>query len=126
MNTIISRDTSHRSLMKAITLLYMLNKFPQSPKDSQQSKIFSILSSIYQPPFQRERQIVKNLTFLSATTNDSVRVMTICLEEARDHRNCTIRLTSNNDDIYEIMLGFNLMAKILKQAASRGSHSTFD
>lgn len=126
MSTIISRVTSQKNLMEAITLLYMLNECPESPKDNQQSKTFSVLSSIYQLPFEREKQFVENLAFLSATTDDSARVMAVCLEEARDHRSCTIRLTSNNGDIDEVVLGFKLMAKVLEQGASKGLHPTFD
>jgi len=126
MNNVMFRGTSHKSLMETVTLLYMLNDCPESPKDNQPSKALSILSSIYQLPFQCEKQIVENLTFLSATTHDSARVTAICLEEARDRRGCTIRLTSNNGDIDEIVRGFKLMAKILEQAASRGVHPTFD
>ena len=126
MNTIMSRGTSHKSLMEAVTLLYILNECPESPKDNQQSNTLSVLSSIYQLPFQYEKQIVENLAFLSATTNDLAKVMAVCLEEARDRRSCTIRLTSNNGDIDEVVLGFKLMAKILEQGASRGLHPTFD
>ena len=122
----MSRGTSHKNLMEAITLLYMLNECPESPKDNQQSQTLSALSSIYQLPFQREKQIVENLAFLSDTTNDPARVMAVCLEEARDRGSCKIRLTSNTGDIDEVVLGFKLMAKILEKAASRGSHSTFD
>ena len=68
MNTIMPRGTSHKKLKEAITLLYMLDKCPESPKDNQQSKSFAVLSSIYQLPFQREKQIVESLAFLSATT----------------------------------------------------------
>ena len=126
MNTMISRGTSHKSLMEAITLLYMLNEYPETPKDNQQPKTVSVLSSIYQLPFQREKQIVENLAFLSASTDDSARIMAVCLEEARDRRSCTIRLTSNNGDVDEVVLGFKLMGKILEQAASRGLPPTFD
>lgn len=122
----MSRDTSHKSLMKAITLLYMLNECLESSKDNQQSTTLSVLSSIYQLSFQREKQIVKNLTFLSATSNDSSKIMTICLEKARDRRSCTIRLISNNDNIDEIMLEFKRMTKLLKQEASKDLHSTID
>lgn len=122
----MSRDTSHKSLMAAITILYMLNECPESPQDNQQPQTPSILSSIYQLPFQREKQIVENLAFLSATTNGPARVMAVCLEEARDRGSCKIRLTSNTGDIDEVVLGFKLMAKILEQAASRGLHPKFD
>ncbi|KAL9099016.1 MAG: hypothetical protein Q9163_005423 [Psora crenata] len=112
--------------MEAITLLYMLNECPESPKDNQPSKSLSVLSSIYQLPFQREKQIVENLAFLSATTNDPAKVMAVCLEEARDHRSCTIRLTSNTGGIDKVVLGFKLMAKILEQGASRGNSKDDD
>ena len=126
MNTIMSRGTSHKSLKEAITLLYMLNKCPESPKANQQSRTFAVLSSIYQLPFQLEKQIVENLAFLSATTSDSAKIMAVCLEEGRDRRSCTIRLTSNNGDIDEVAIGFKLMAKMLEQGASRGLHPTLD
>jgi hypothetical protein len=124
--TTVSRGTSHKSVMEAITLLHMLNECPESPKDNQQPQTPSVLSPIYQLPFQREKQIVENLAFLSATTNDSARVMAVCLEEARDRRSCTIRLNSNAGDVDEVLLGFKLVAKILEQAASRGLHPTFN
>lgn len=116
----MSRSTYHKSLMEAVTLLYMLNQFPESPKDNQQPQALSILSTLYQLPFQREKEIVDNLAFLSATTNDSTRVMGVCLEEARDRRSCTIRLTSNTGGLDEVVYGFKLIARILERAASRG------
>ena len=125
MNAIMSRDKSHKSLMEAITLLYMLDKCPESPKDNQPPQALSVLSSIYQLPFQHEKQLVESLAFLSATTDDPDRFMAVCLEEARDRGSCRIRLTSNIGDIDEVVFGFKLMAKVLEQAASRGSHPTF-
>ncbi len=97
--------------MKIVTLLYMLNQFPESSKDNQQSQALSIL---HQLSFQREKKIVDNLTFLSATTDNSTRIMTICLEKARDRSSCTIQLTSNIDDLDEIVYEFKLIARILK------------
>ncbi|KAL2039804.1 hypothetical protein N7G274_007204 [Stereocaulon virgatum] len=122
----MSRGTAHKSLMEAIILLYMLNECPDSPKENQQAKTVSLLSSIYQLPFQREKQIVEDLAFLSATTHDSARVMAVCLEEARDHRSCTIRLTSNNGDTDDVVHGFKLMAKVLEQGASRANSKDDD
>jgi hypothetical protein len=113
------RSTSHKSLMQIIALLYMCNQFLESSKDNQLSQSLSILSVLYQLSFQREKKIVNNLTFLSATRNDSSKVITICLEKARDRDNCTIRLTFNTDDLDEIVYEFNLMTRILKRTASR-------
>ncbi|KAL9116797.1 MAG: hypothetical protein Q9187_006674 [Circinaria calcarea] len=105
--------------MEAIALLYMLNQFPESPKDNQPPQALSILSALYQLPFQREKEIVDNLAFLSVTRNDPSRVMAVCLEEARDRGSCTIRLTSNTSDLNEVVYRFNLMVRILERAASR-------
>ncbi|KAL9609458.1 MAG: hypothetical protein Q9167_005787 [Letrouitia subvulpina] len=126
INAMMSRNTSQKSLMEAITLLYMLDECPETAKENQQSNSFSVLSSIYQLPFQREKQIVEDLAFLSATTHDPTKVMAVCLEEARDRRSCTIRLTSNNGDIDKVMHGFKLMAKILEQSASRANSKDDD
>ena len=118
----MAQTVPHKSLMETITLLYMLNEYPEYPKEHRQSENFSVLSSIYQLPFQREKQIVENLAFLSATTNDSANVVAVCLEEARDRRSCIIRLTSNNGDVDEVMHWFRLIAKILEKGSSRGLH----
>ena len=120
VNSIMSKGTSHKSLMETITLLYMLNQIPESPKDNQQPQALSILSTLYQLPFQREKEIVDSLAFLAATTNDSTRVMAVCLEEARDRSSCTIRLASNTGDLDEVVHGFKLIARILERAASTG------
>ena len=120
MNTTMSRSTYHKSLMEAVALLYMLNQFPESPKDNQPQQALSILSTLYQLPFQREKEIVDSLAFLSATTNDSTRVMAVCLEEARDRSSCTIRLTSNTGRLDEVVYGFKVLARILEGAASKG------
>ena len=103
--------------MEAITLLYMLDQVPESPKDNQQPKELSVHSNSYQLPFRCEKEIVENLAFLSATTNE---VIAVCLEEASDHNHCTIRLTSNTGELDEVVYGFKHMAGILERAASRG------
>lgn len=121
MNSMTSKGTSHKSLMEAIALLYMINQCPESPRDNQPPQSLTSLSASYQLPLQREKEIVDNLAFLSATTNDSTRVMAVCLEEDRGRDSCTIRLTSNTGDLHEVVNGFNHMARILERAASRGS-----
>ena len=57
---------------------------------------------------------MENLAFLSATINDSARVIAVCLEEARDRGSCKIRLTSNTSDVDEVVLRFKLIVKILE------------
>ena len=75
--------------------------------------------------FQREKKIVKNITFLLITTNDSTKVVTICFEKIRDRRICIIRLTSNNDNLDEIMHEFMFMTNILKRKLSKNLHFAF-
>ena len=120
MNSMTSKVTSHKILMEAIVLLYMINQCPGSPKENQPPQTLSTLSASYQLPFQREKEIVDNLAFLSATTNDPKRVMAVCLEEARDRGGCMIRLSSNTGSLDEVVNEFNHMARILEKAASRG------
>ena len=48
----------------------------------------------------------------------------LCLKKARDRGSYKVRLTSNTDDIDEVVLGVELMAKILEQAASRDLYPT--
>jgi len=59
------------------------------------------------------------MAFLLATIDDSTRIITICLEKARNRSNCTIRLTSNIDNLDEVMYGFKLIARILERVALR-------
>lgn len=120
MNTEMSRSTSQKSLMEAVTILYLLNQCPESPNDNPQPQALSIPSTSYQLPFQREVEIADNLAFLSATKKDSNKVMAVSFEEGRDRCSCTIRLTSNTGDLGEVVNGFKPLARILEQAASRG------
>lgn len=123
----VSKNVSPKSLMEAIALLYMINQCPESSKDNQLPQKFTNLSASYQLPLQREKEIVDNLAFLSATKNDSTRVMAVCLEEAVNGNSCTIRLASNTGDLHEIVNGFNGLARILERAASRGHlHTSCD
>ena len=115
----MSIPTSHRSPTEFIILLYMLNHVPESPKDNSQPQGLSMSSTLYQLPLKREKELVDNLAFLSATTNDSTRVMAVCFEESLDHRSCIIRLASNTGNLNEVTHGFEQVARILEQAASR-------
>ena len=126
MSATISKGVSHKSLTEAITLLYLLNEFPESAQDNQPPPVLSAHSTSYQLSLQREKEIVDHLAFLSATTDDSASVTAVCLEEARDHGSCIIRLSSNTGNVDQIVLGFKLMAKMLEQARSRGLHAVFN
>ncbi|KAL3417938.1 hypothetical protein PVAG01_10948 [Phlyctema vagabunda] len=69
--------------------------------------------------FEREKQITSNLAFLSATTDDSLKVMAVCVEEHRPDDGVIIRLATNTGDLTAIKAGFDVLAKVLKEAAHR-------
>lgn len=70
----------------------------------------------------REQEIASNLAFLSATTDDSLRVMAVCVEERLDGRGCTIRLASNTGDLTALTSGMRSLANVLERAARRGEY----
>ena len=111
------RDVSHQRLIENITLLCMLNEIQGNPKEN-------ILPSNDDPArqltFEREKEIVDNLAFLSATTDDSLRVMAVSAEEDSKQGELTIRIASNTGDLSMVEHGFKCIARILEQAALRG------
>lgn len=71
---------------------------------------------------EREIEIVRNLAFLSAISNNTQEVMAVCVEELPDGKGATIRLASNMGDLVVVTRGFEILAKILEEAARRGGH----
>jgi hypothetical protein len=68
----------------------------------------------------REQEIASNLAFLAATTDDSLRVMAVCVEERPDGRGATVRVASNTGDLTAVTSGLRMLATTLEQAARRG------
>lgn len=48
---------------------------------------------------EREKQLVDNLTFISASTDDMLRVIAVAVEEDLDKEKITIRFASNTGDL---------------------------
>jgi hypothetical protein len=69
---------------------------------------------------ERENEIASNLAFLSATSDDSQKVMAACVEEHPDGKGITIRIASNSEDLSEVTNDFQMLATVLEQAAQRG------
>ncbi len=69
----------------------------------------------------RENEITSNLAFLSATSDDSLKVMAVCVEESLDGKGMTIRISSNTGDLSKVTSGFKALAKLLEKAAQRGT-----
>ena len=110
-------NVSCERLMESITLLKMLTEVPgsQMENDLPQS-----LDSARQLSIEREKELVDNLAFLSATTDNPNKVMAICIEEDHDLHGMTIRLAANTGDLSKVNSGFKDIARILERAASRG------
>lgn len=68
----------------------------------------------------RENEITSNLAFLSATSDNSLKVMAVCIEEHQSGEEMTVRIASNTGDLLAVTSGFRVLAKILEQAAQRG------
>lgn len=107
-----------QQLQQAIDCLHRLNKVPGPA-----TKDFTVSvndSTQYSLPLSREIEIASNLAFLSATTDNSLRVMAVCVEERSSGSGMTIRVASNTGDLIEITKEFRKLAGILEQAARRG------
>jgi hypothetical protein len=65
-------------------------------------------------------EIASNLAFLSATTDESLKVMAVCVEEHYNGEGITIRIASNTGVLSAVIQEFMMLAKILEQAARRG------
>ena len=108
--------TTRQQLLQSITLLQVLNEEPELPKenipvsDGGTTRWLSV---------SREKEIASNLAFLSAISDNSKRVMAVCIEESRNGNGITIRVASNTGDLLAVTKGFKTLAKSLEQAAQR-------
>ncbi len=108
---------SRKRLMQNIALLEVLNRVPEKPKEN---LLISNNNSPHRLTLERENEIVGNLAFLSATTDNILKVMAICIEEDQGTDAITIRVASNTGDLTEVVTGFEALARILERAARRG------
>jgi len=117
MSSLSFSQTIRTRLIENITLLYTLTEVPEQPKEN-------VLScgndEARQLTPERERQLADSFAFISASTDDMLRVMAVCVEEDPDKMGMTIRLASNTGDISRITEGFNGIANTLGKAALRG------
>jgi hypothetical protein len=112
--------TTRQQLQESIRQLWRLSNVPQVPEENllaQGSDLQHHLS------VSREQEIASNLAFLSATTDDSLMVMAVCVEERSDGRGATIRIASNTGDLSAVTSGMRMLATVLEQAARRGRYS---
>ena len=107
---------TQKRLVENMTLLWTLSETPGQP---QNHKTKGGRNEGMQLSWDRERQLVDSFAFISATTDDPLRVMAVCIEEDSDMNGITIRLASNTGDLGLVTRGFNDIARTLEQASMR-------
>ena len=116
MTKLSSGQEVQKRLVENITLLWTLCEIPGNPKEN---KIDGGHDEGRQLPWDRERQLVDSFAFISASTDDMLRVMAVCIEEDPDKQGMTLRLASNTGDLSRVIQGFNGIARSLEQATRR-------
>jgi len=109
---------TRQRMIENITMLWTLNEVPEPPKEN---AIDCSANETRQLTPARERQLVDNLAFISASTDDMLRVMAVCIEERSDQQGMTIRLASNTGDLSPTVKSFEVIACTLERAALRGT-----
>ncbi|KAL8912810.1 MAG: hypothetical protein Q9171_002268 [Xanthocarpia ochracea] len=122
MARLSSSQKVQKRLVENITLLWALYETPDQPKENE---LHGGYDQDRQLPLDRERQLVDSFAFISASTDDMLRVMAVSIEEDPDKIGMTIRLASNTGDLSLVMQGFNSIARTLEEASLRAK-SRFD
>lgn len=109
--------TTRSQLQKSISSLRRLNEVPEVPIEN---LVAPKIDPTRRLSISREKEIASNLAFLSATSDDSLKVMAVCVEEHSNGEGITIRIASNTRDLSAVTAGFRMVGEVLKQAARRG------
>jgi len=110
---------SRQELWQSISHLRKLTEVPEPPSEN---ALLPEVDSTRRLSIEREREIASNLAFLSATSDDSHKVMAVCVEEHSSGEGATIRIASNTGELEAVESGFTVLAKLLEQAARRGQY----
>lgn len=104
-------------LQQSISNLKKLDNLPDIPREN-------IINLEDDPTRQlsvaREKEIASNLAFLSSTSDNTRKVMAVCVEERQDGKGLTIRVASNTGDLSTVTEGLVRLARVLEHAARRG------
>ena len=113
---------SRKMLMENITLLWLLNQEPERPAENTlpQHLLEETESTSRQLTIERERDLVDNLAFLSASSDDPGKVMAVCVEENQGTEGLTIRMATNTGDLEGVEERFTRIATVLERAAAKG------
>jgi hypothetical protein len=117
METLWGSKITRAQLQQSISNLRQLDELPEIPREN---LVNLEIDSTRQLSVVREKEIACNLAFLSATSDDSLKVMAVCVEEHCNGRGITIRVASNTGDLSAVTTGFVRLARALEHAARRG------
>ncbi|KFY19304.1 hypothetical protein V493_08027 [Pseudogymnoascus sp. VKM F-4281 (FW-2241)] len=93
-----------------------VNNVPEAPTKTTVSPKTNVKRSL---DFWLEKEIANNLAFLSVTSDDSRKVMAVCVEEHINGEGITIRIASNTEAFSEAAVGFRKIGVILERVARR-------
>ena len=112
-----------QELSQEIVLLSMLTAEPARPT---RNAIFNhenadlSLSRGRKLSLQREVDLVENLTFICATSDNPEHVIALCVEEQIQPNSCTFRIAINANLPKALLDGVRAIAQVLEKADSRG------
>ena len=116
----VSNTNASVHLKENIALLSQLTEFPGDEEEwlpSQDSKT----TPDRQLSLDKEGQLVDELAFIMATSEDPSNVIAVCVEEHHGSKGMTIRLAMNKGDLTERLHAMGRIAGILEKVASQGS-----
>jgi hypothetical protein len=116
METLWESKITRSQLQQSISNLRQLDELPEIPREN---LVDLEIDPTRQLSVVREREITSNLAFLSATSDDSLKVMAVCIEELNG-KGITIRVASNTGDLSAVTRGLVKLARVLEHAARRG------
>ncbi|TVY32390.1 hypothetical protein LSUB1_G008540 [Lachnellula subtilissima] len=108
-------STTWAQLQSSVNQLAKLNRVPEPPKEN----TLFLRQSPHRLSIVRENEISSNLAFLSATSDDGLKIMAVCVEEHVSGTGVTIRIASNSGGLLEVTSGFKILASSVEQAARR-------
>ena len=104
---------TQKMMLENATLLEALNKVPERPDEHSYRGERSPLRKLSP---EREQQLASSFAYLSATTDDMLRVTAACVEEDADGAGITIRVASNSGDLSETKEGLESFAASITAA----------
>ncbi|KAH7378896.1 hypothetical protein BKA64DRAFT_765797 [Cadophora sp. MPI-SDFR-AT-0126] len=116
MGTLWGSEITRAQLQQSISNFRQLDELPDIPREN---LVNLEINSTRQLSVTREKEIACNLAFLSATSDDSLKVMAACVEERCNRKGIIIRVAANTGDLSTATAGFVRLAGVLEYAALR-------